>query len=182
MVHSTSLRKIIMLAFTVTIGSLFVIRVIQRYCSPKESLTSLDYQEPAALMHIVYQDIDQEAALGNQCAFEIQANQPNGLGYDFATMLKLIDLSRFVKNEFTGSPGFIARKRKIDHVEIKALLEELLRERAKLRNYFWDLKGYSKVGIPPRQHRALTYYLEVIDKLISEMRELITKRKWPFSR
>lgn len=181
MVHSTSLRKIIMLAFIVTIGSLFVIRVIQRYGCSNEPFISFTQQETEAFMDIIYEKANQEAALGNQCALEAQANQSNTFGYDFSTMLKLIDLSRFVKNQLSRHSGFMPRKRKIDQVEIKTLLDELLRERAKLRNYFWELKGYSKIGIPPRQHRALTYYLEVIDSLISDMRELQTKRKWPFS-
>lgn len=167
MVYSASLRKIIMLVFMVTAGAFFIVRVIQRYGSGREHFISHGYEEVDAAYQALLQTPQLETT---------NPEEPSdAFGYDFAAMLKLIDLSRYVKNEIAGSFGFAARKRKIDQVEIKTLLEELMRERAKLRNYIWDLKGYSKVGIPPRRYRALTYYLEVIDGLISEMRELVIK-------
>ena len=171
MVYSASLRKIIMLAFMVTAGALLIVRVVQRYGSGKEQFISLGHEEADITSHVLLQ----KPLLQNSFS-EVELEEgTDSFGYDFAAMINLIDLSRFVKNEITGSFGFAARKRKIDQVEIKTLLEELLRERAKLRNYVLDLKGCSKVNIPPRRHRALTYYLEVIDGLASEMRELIIK-------
>lgn len=171
MVYSASLRKIIMLAFMVTAGAFFIVRTIQRYGSGKEQFISHGYEETDVTSHTLLQKPLLETSLS-----EVeQEEKADAFGYDFTTMLKLIDLSRYVKNEIASSFGFAVRKRKIDQIEIKALLEELLRERAKLRNYVWDLKGYSKISTPPRRHRALTYYLEVIDGLASEMRELIIK-------
>ena len=171
MVHSTSLRKIIMLAFMVTAGAFFLVRVIQRYGSGKEHFISLGYEETALASHSLLQ----KRLLETSAVDVASEDNTDVTGYDFAAMLKLIDLSRYVKNEIAGSFGFAARKRKIDQIEVKTLLEELMRERTKLRNYVWDLKGYSKIGIPPRRYRALTYYLEVIDGLVSEMRELTIK-------
>lgn len=165
MIGSISLRKVIMLAFIVGCGSLVITRAIQRYFFSHESFISLD------------EEIDRaQLALSQQAgSAESSANVNGGSAgaYDFSTILKLIDLVHAVQGDGKGFADFVPRRRKTDHAEVKTLLEALLREREALRTYIWNLKGLSKVNIPPRRYRALLHYTEVLDGMISEMQELL---------
>lgn len=163
MVYSASLRKIIMLAFTIFLGSLVVIRAIQRYSFGEENFI-ISENENIDFTHL---------ALHDQAGAEESPDAEGGVAYDFSAMLKLIDLARYVKGEMAVDFGFVPRRKRVNVAEIRTLLDALLREQAGLRNYIWELKGHAKTGIPPRRYRSLMYYMEVLDGLVTEMRELL---------
>lgn len=101
---------------------------------------------------------------------------PDGLSYDFKRMIKLMNAGSKVWKDHEPTFERPNKKAAIDFNYIGSLLQELSHERAKLKNYIWDLKGYSKSGIPIKEYRSLLYYLEVIDGHILHMRSLMKKK------
>lgn len=165
MVYSSSLRRFVMLAGIALFLGVLIVRSIQRYAIGNEKfIVAHDEQIDFALLALSEQAGDSDAF--EQSSF--------ATAYNFSSMLRLIDVAHYMKNELKGSlHSFLPRRKKIDKKEIATLLEALLRERATLRDYIWDLKGQSRVGIPPRRYRSLMYYLEVLDALVTELRELL---------
>lgn len=104
-------------------------------------------------------------------------NGGDGFSYDFKRMIKLMNAGSKVWKDC--EPTFESPNKKItisaDYVS--SLIQELAHERAKLKNYIWDLKGYSKSGIPIKEYRSLLYYLEVMDGHISHMRSILKKKE-----
>ncbi|MFH1832271.1 MAG: hypothetical protein ABH827_05740 [bacterium] len=103
----------------------------------------------------------------------------DGASFDFRKMIQLVDACSRVKREtalhFEGNvlmPG-----KAIDRDEVDSLLRELLREREKLKEYIWDLKGYSQTGMSMKKYRSLLYYTEVLENRIVEMRDLLARKK-----
>jgi hypothetical protein len=164
MVYSANLRKIILLALILVFGSLMVIRVVQRYHFGNEQFISLENE--VDLAELAVQESDPMAT-----AFSDADDS-----YDFANMLKLIDMAQYVKGTLRGNFGFATRRKKIEQQEARQLLQALTSERAALRAYIWDLKGHSRNSIPPRRYRSLMYYLEVLDGMVTEMRELLPQK------
>lgn len=101
----------------------------------------------------------------------------DGMSYDFKRMIKLMNAGSKVWKD--SEPTFESPNKKvtIDYNYIASLLQELSHERTKLKNYIWDLKGYSKGGIPIKEYRSLLYYLEVMDGHIMHMRGLMKKKE-----
>lgn len=165
MVYSASLRKIITLALVLGLSSLIIIRVVQRYHLGNEQFLSLENE--IDLAELAVQEIDPVDGTSVR-------DQDN---YDFANMLRLVDLAQYVKSSLRGHFGFVTRRKKINQQEAYQLLQALTSERAALRDYIWDLKGHSRHTIPPRRYRSLMYYLEVLDGLVTEMRELLPQNK-----
>lgn len=167
MVYSISVRRMLVLVLMGGLGLLVAARAFYRCYSEPERCVVLD------------EGIDRtKLALREQADVVEQQVNVDGEStgaYDFSTILKLIDLVRVVKDNGAVDHAFVPRRRKIDTEEIKTLLAALLREREALRVYIWNLKGHSKVGIPPRRSRALLYYTEVLDSMVSQMRELMSK-------
>ena len=166
MIYSASLRKIVVLTLILGLGLLVVTRAIQRCYVANESFIVFDEVIDRAQLALQQQtgSIDQVM---------LNVGDERGEVYDFSVILRLIDLVHAIKDNGRGLDDFSPRRRKIDSNEVKTLLEALLREREALRNYIWHLKGHSKVGIPPRRYRALLYYTEVLDSMITELRELM---------
>ncbi len=154
-----------MLVVLLGFGLLVVTRAVQRCFFSGEQFITLD--ECVDRADLVLREegglIDQES---------VNVDRGHVGVYDFSTILKLIDLVRTAKDGGRGYDDFAPRRRKVDASEVKTLLEALLRERETLRMYIWNLKGHSKVGIPPRRYRALLYYTEVLDSMVSDLREL----------
>lgn len=101
----------------------------------------------------------------------------DGYTYDFKRMIKLMNAASKVWKDF--EPTFESPHKRIttEKEYLGTLLQELTHERSKLKNYIWDLKGYSKTGIPIKEYRSLLYYLEVLDGHIAHLRSLIKKRE-----
>ncbi len=120
-------------------------------------------------------DSDQEALVDkNVLGIDLpEGDQPSG--YDFSVMLKLVNIAHYVRDQTVSTFGAVSRRKKINFEEVQALLDALKRERAALRDYVWDLKGHARTGIPPRRYRSLMYYLEVLDGVISELREILAR-------
>lgn len=97
--------------------------------------------------------------------------------YDFKRMLNLISAGEKVWRQHEPTFEKPYKKNSIDSEYISSLHQELMYERTKLKNYIWDLKGYSKSGIPIKKYRSLLYYLEVIDQHISHMRIILSKKE-----
>lgn len=94
-------------------------------------------------------------------------------GYDFKRMVRIIDLSNRIQSEaseFTSQSH--GKKAIIDQPMIHSVIQELITERRRLRDYIWDLKGLSRVSMSTKKHRNILYYLEVIDNCIDNMRAL----------
>lgn len=162
MVYSANVRKIIMLAFISIFFGLIVFRAVQRICLGETLLAS----------HSVSREEQDQFALQGE-AFEQDAfEQASSGSYNFAATLRVIELAQEVKAK--GHSGiFLPRQKKINTDEIKMIIDELYRERTLLRNYVWELKGQAKVAIPPRRYRALMYSIEVLDRLLIELTELM---------
>lgn len=93
--------------------------------------------------------------------------------YNFQKMIRLIDACSALKAE--SSLGFDTQRliKKVDRTLVASLIQDLLHERAQLREYIWELKGYSRTAIPSRKYRSLLYYLEVMDHNLADMRDLL---------
>lgn len=93
--------------------------------------------------------------------------------YNFQKMIRLIDACSTLKIEL--SVGFDTKlsSKKVDRPLILSMIQELLHERAQLREYIWELKGYTRAAIPSRKYRSLLYYLEVLDHNLADMRGLL---------
>ena len=93
--------------------------------------------------------------------------------YNFQKMIRLIDACTTLKVE--SSVGFETKRiiKKVDRLLVTSMIQELLHERAQLREYIWELKGYSRAAIPSRKYRSLLYYLEVMDHNLADMRDLL---------
>lgn len=159
MVYSANLRKIIILLGFVIFGALIVVRVVQRYHLGNECFLSLE------------NEIDLAELAVSQSGFFPEENFYEG--YNFANMLKLIDLAQYIKGTLRGAAGVDALRKKVNRDEAAQILQALTSERAALRDYIWDLKGHSRNSIPHKRYRSLMYYLEVLDGLVTEMREFV---------
>ncbi len=107
--------------------------------------------------------------------------QPASLSYNFNRMLQLIDAATKIKKEFDWSFGsgffFIRKKKKVDLEFVQRLVDELMRERERLLRYIRDLKGRRQSGIPVKRYRSLLYYLEVLENLTVEMRDILVREQ-----
>jgi len=109
---------------------------------------------------------------------EPESFQPvEGVFYDFKKMVRLIDASRKAWSEVTPTFDDPKKQKDINREYVTGILRELLHERVKLRNYIFDLKGYSQSGISIKKQRSLQYYLEIIENNIVDMRTLLRKRE-----
>jgi hypothetical protein len=150
--------------------TLFVLIVVGRAVFRFFLDQSAGEKESGRLVSLRAQEAAKEAD-----AFFIQ----DGVSFDFRKMIQLIDACNRVKREtalhFEGNvlmPG-----KQLDREEADSILKELLREREKLKEYIWDLKGASPTGMSIKKYRSLLYYTEVLENRIVEMRELLARRK-----
>jgi len=144
------------------LGLLVVGRVVYRFVLKNENILTKNHDE---------------SLYPSEKAVENSLQQPLEISYDFKKLVKLIDKSSKIK--WSAFPGFdeLQKQQGLDRAAVTGLLEELLQERVKLRNYILDLKGYSTTGVPVRRYRSLLYYLEVLENNITDMRNLVKKEE-----
>ncbi len=104
-------------------------------------------------------------------------NFESGISYDFRRMIRLMNAGSKIWKNLEPTFENPNKKVTVDYEYIASLLQELSHERAKLKNYVWDLKGYTKSGIPIKEYRSLLYYLEVLDGHIMHMRSVLKKKE-----
>lgn len=92
--------------------------------------------------------------------------------FDFGELIRLIDNCSAVKREHVARFDNMHPK-KLDVEYVSGILQRLHFERAKLREYIWDVKGGSRSAMPVKKYRALMYYMEVLDYNIADMQELL---------
>ncbi|MBX9830974.1 hypothetical protein K2X40_03375 [Candidatus Babeliales bacterium] len=92
--------------------------------------------------------------------------------FDFGELIRLIDHCLAVKRDFVARFDYMSPK-KLDVEYVSGLLQSLLFERVKLRDYIWEVKGGSRSAMPVKKYRALMYYMEVLDYNIADMKELL---------
>lgn len=97
--------------------------------------------------------------------------------YNFQKMLALINLARTIKQDINRSYRIFHQNHQIRKTDIEELIEELIREKERLRRHIWDLKGHAKASISIKKYRQLHYYLEVIDNSIVDMNGVLQSAK-----
>jgi len=95
--------------------------------------------------------------------------------YDFSKMIRLINASRGIKKQVYPTFDVCHIKDNITVESTTALLEELQRERKKLNDYVWDLKGYSTASIPIKKYRSFLFYLRVLGNNIAEVKQIVIR-------
>ncbi len=104
------------------------------------------------------------------------SDQPN---YNFERMLRLIDEALAIKKNFYKQ--FSMKRHNFDDKDavdiklLKKLLEDLYRERVRLKRYTWELKVRFKGDVPPKKMRTVIYYQRVVDNCCSDLEAILRK-------
>lgn len=158
------IRLLAALFFVVLIG-----RIVHRFI--------WDHEQTVAQEVGYLDDLRAQEAVKETETFFSQGEE--GISYNFRKMIQLIDACGKVKREtayhFEGD--LLVAKKPVDRNDVTNLLKELLKERKRLRNYIWDLKGYAHTGISVKRYRSLLYYMEVLENNIVQMRDLLARKK-----
>lgn len=107
---------------------------------------------------------------------KIEETAGDGVSYNFNRLVKIMESCNAIKNTFYQNfTPYFAHKQEIDMEELKHLLKQLYQERVRFQHYMWELKGYSKNVIPPRQQQSLKYYFHIIEKSIIDLEKIQQK-------
>ncbi len=164
-----ALHMLIRRKFTVAgiIGGIFVIlfaaRIIHRFFTWNPSETEEAYEEA------IY---EHNVKVLNQNFDSIDdISQPGS--YNFQKMLALINLARNIKQDINRSYRIFQQTHQVRKADVELIIDELIREKERLRRHIWDLKGHAKASISIKKYRQLHYYLEVMDNSIVDMNSVL---------
>ncbi len=159
------MKKQLMAAIFVLFVSIIVLRITYRFFEQDQCCN-------------FYHDDDCVDMITQRMGDEVTGSlQKEEITYNFGHMINLIDNSKNMSSHVAKMQhGFFSRLKSAPYDEVQNLLTQLVRERVRLRTHIWDLKGYSRVGIPVRRYRAFLYYLEVLDDCIVDMQTILKRR------
>ena len=101
----------------------------------------------------------------------------SALIYDYDRMLRLIEQTKKIKDayhaQFTRTVDQLVHP--LSPREVKALLEDLYREKARFDAQVVAVKVFYKGSVPPRRARSLAYYAEVIDGSVKDIERILRR-------
>lgn len=124
---------------------------------------------------------DHSSTLPSQPESEVTPTAQTAIPYNFERLVKIIDESYAIKRSFYKRfhKHETFKKDAYQHIinlkQTKTTLEELYREKERLKQYAWHMKVRFKGEVPTKKMRTILYYQRVIDTCITDLEAIIRK-------